>query len=140
VWSLALDLVLPGGLTYGPLIGAAEARREAAAQHALQQQASVIAQADTALATYREAVLREQAAVRTTQTQVARSGQLQRRFDAGDLDRLELLLGRFEGLLVERHAQAARIDAQRALGALEDALQVPLAGAPAPRAASPAPR
>ena len=71
--------------------------------------------------------------------QLARSSQTQKQFDAGYADRVELTQARLEALAVERNALNARVDSQRALGRLEDALQRPLEGRPLP-AYEPAPQ
>jgi outer membrane protein TolC len=132
VWSFALDLVVPAGLTHGSAIRAAEASREAAAQQALALQQAVIAQARARAATYAQARDGHVAALAASRTQLARSAQLQRQFDIGQTDRLELTLARSEALLVERRRQEALVDAQRHLGLLEDAMQAPLVGGPLP--------
>jgi outer membrane protein TolC len=132
VWSLALDLVLPAGLTHGPAIRVAEAAREAAAQQVLARQQAVIGEAAARAATYGQAKQGAAAAQAASRTQVARSSQLQRQFDVGQTDRLELTLARSEALLVEQRRLEALVDAQRHLGALEDAIQAPLAGGPPP--------
>ena len=132
VWSFALDLVLPATLTHAPAIRVAAAQREAAAQQALQQQAMAIGELDTRLATYAQGREGARFAGAASVTQVARSAQMQRQFDVGQVDRLELTLTRIEALLVERRAQVARIEAHRALGELEDALQAPLSSGPIP--------
>jgi outer membrane protein TolC len=132
VWSFALDLVVPAGLTHGPAIRAAEAEREAAAQQALAHQEAVIAEASARAATYAQAREGAAAALVASRTQVARSAQLQRQFDIGQTDRLELTLARGEALLVERRGMEAQVEAQRQLGLLEDAMQAPLGAAPLP--------
>jgi outer membrane protein TolC len=132
VWSLALDLAIPATLTHGPAIRAAEATREAAAQQALARQQAVIAEAASRAATYAQARDSAATALAASRTQLARSSQLQRQFDIGQADRLELTLGRAEALLVERRKIEALVDAQRHLGALEDTMQAPLAGGPVP--------
>jgi outer membrane protein TolC len=137
VWSLALDLVLPASLTHGPAIRAAEARREAAAQQVLQQQGSVIGDLSTRLATYLQAREGAQRAAEAHLTQIERNAQVQRRFDIGQVDRLDLTLARIETILTQRRAQSGQLDAQRTLGALEDALQMPLVGGPLPRIPQP---
>lgn len=132
VWSFALDLMLPASLTHAPALRAAEARREAAAQAALLVQATVIGAVDARLAAYQQARVGARAALDASATQAVRDAQIERQFDAGQVDRLELTLARIESILVARRAHAGRVDAQRALGELEDALQAPLAGGPAP--------
>lgn len=132
VWLLALDLILPPALGNAPAIGAAQARRDTAAQSALRTQAGIIAESDTALATYRESLTGAKAAQQASLVQLARGGQTQKQFDAGYADRVELTQARLEALAVERNALNARVDAQRALGRLENALQRPLLGGPLP--------
>ena len=132
VWALALDLILPPVLGNAPAIQAARAQRETAAQIALREQTSIIAQTDSALATYRQSLAGAKAMQQASLTQLARSGQAQKQFDAGYADRVELTQTRLEALTVERNAQNARVEARRALGRLEDAQQRPLAGGPVP--------
>jgi outer membrane protein TolC len=132
LWSFALDLIVPATLTHAPAIRVAEAQREAAAQQAIGQQALVIAELDTRLATYAQAREGARVASAASVTQVARSAQVQRQFDVGQIDRLELTLTRIEAILVESRALAAQVEAQHALGELEDALQAPIAGGPLP--------
>jgi outer membrane protein TolC len=139
VWSLAVDLVAPPVLGNAPAIQAAQARRETAVQIALRDQAAIIAETDTALAAYRQSVAGATAAHQASLTQLARSEQAQKQFDAGYVDRIEATQARLEAIAVERNAQRARADAQHALGRLEDALQRPLAGGPVPVYAPPFP-
>jgi cobalt-zinc-cadmium efflux system outer membrane protein len=138
VWSLALDLVAPPVLGNAPAIEAAQARRETAAQIALRDQAAIIAETDTALAAYRQSVAGARSAQQAKLTQLARTEQTQKQFDAGYVDRIEATQARLEAMAVERNAQRAQLDAQHALGRLEDALQRPLAGGPVPVYAPPA--
>jgi len=137
VWSLALDLALPASLTHGPAIRAAEARREAAAQQVLLQQASVIGDLSTRLVTYLQAREGARRSAAAHFTQLDRSAQVQKRFDIGQVDRLDLTLARIETILTERRALTGHVDAQRGLGALEDALQMPLVGGPLPHLPQP---
>ena len=132
MWLLALDLVLPPTLGNAPAIGAAQARRETAAQSALRTQAAIIAESDAALAAYRESLTGAETAQQASLVQLARGGQAQKQFDAGYADRVELTQARLEALAVERNALNARVDALHALGRLENALQRPLSGGPLP--------
>lgn len=131
VWSLAVDLLLPATLTHGPALRAAQAQREASATQALALQSAVLGEVDACAAVYARARGAADAAQQALHPQQARSAQIQRRFDGGQADRLELTLSRIEALLVERRAANARVQAQRALGELEDAMQQPLPGGPA---------
>jgi outer membrane protein TolC len=132
VWALALDLFLPPLLGNMPAIQAAQAQRETAAQVALREQTAIIAQSEATLATYRQSLAGARALQQASLTQLARSTQTQKQFDAGYADRVELTQTRIEALAVERNAQSARAEALRALGRLEDAQQRPLAGGPLP--------
>jgi cobalt-zinc-cadmium efflux system outer membrane protein len=138
VWLLAVDLFLPAVLGNAPGIQVAEARRETAAQVALQDQAGIIAETDTALTAYRQSVMGARAAREASVVQLTRSSQLQKQFDAGYSDRTETTQARLEAVTVERNALRTRVEAQRALGRLEDALQRPLAGGPFPVYSPPA--
>src|SRR5690349_2024155 len=115
VWTFALDLLLPATLTHAPMIRTAEARREAAAQQALARQSAVIGEVATRVATYRQAAQGARAAAAAGRTQLARSNQMQRQFEAGRTDRLELTLARVESMLVGRRALEAKVEAQHAL-------------------------
>lgn len=134
VWSLALDLVLPASLTHGAAIRAAGQRREAAAQQVLALQQAILGEIETRLTTYRAARSAAEAAQAAAQIQATRTAQVTRQFDAGQVDRFERTLAQAEHILAQRRAEAARLEAQRALGLLEDALQAPLAGGPLPAA------
>ncbi len=139
VWMLAVDLILPPVLGNAPAIKVAQARRETAAQIVLRDQAAIIAQTDTALAAYRQSVVGAKAAQQASRTQLARSDQAQKQFDAGYADRVEATQARLEAVVVERGLVSAQTGAQRALGTLEDALQRPLSGRPVPAYSLPAP-
>jgi hypothetical protein len=69
---------------------------------------------------------------RLVELQVARDRETKKQFDAGYADRLELTLAQLGTLAAQRNAVAVESEAQRALGALEDALQMPLVGGPVP--------
>ena len=132
VWSLAVDLLLPATLTHGPAIRAAQAQRDAAAHQALALQSNVLGEADARVAVFVQARQAAEASQSATRTQLARSSQIQRQFDLGQADRLEMTLARIEAMQVERRAVTARIGAHRALGQLEDAMQIPVGGAALP--------
>jgi hypothetical protein len=57
---------------------------------------------------------------------------MQKQFDVGYADRFDLTQSRLEAASIERNALAVRIETQRVLGQLEDALQSPLSGGPLP--------
>jgi outer membrane protein, heavy metal efflux system len=131
-WQLGLSLVLPLlNRNRGP-IGEAEARRAEAAGAVEAAQAAVVAAVDAASAAQSSAsaVLRgADALVAVNRTLAAVAG---RALEAGAVSRVDVLLAE----VALQRAGRVRVDAwraaQQALGALEDALQRPLAGEPAP--------
>jgi len=131
IWSLVATILVPAAGNK-PAIEGAQAGRKAAAQDFLALQVKVISDADGAQARYRKAQENAVGAQRLAELQAARDQRAKRQFDAGHTDRVELTLVRLEALTVERNVLSVGLDTQRALGALEDALQIPLAGAPAP--------
>ena len=131
IWSLVATIMVPAAGNK-PAIEAAQAGRKAAAQDFLALQVRVISDADGAQARYRKAQENAVGAQRLAELQAARDQRARKQFDAGHTDRVELTLVRLEALAVERNLLSVGLDTQRALGALEDALQMPLAGAPAP--------
>lgn len=132
VWSLALDLMLPPRAAQEAAVRAAQARREAAAHQALAIQQAIMSESDTRVAAYQGARAAVLAADAATRVQSAHSAQIDRQFDAGQVDRMERTLAQLESVLARRRADAARVEAQRAFGLLEDAAQVPASGAPLP--------
>jgi outer membrane protein TolC len=132
VWRIAASFILAPTQRSGASIRRAEAQREAAAATVLQQQSAIIGEASAAVATYGEAAANVKAAQQLSRMQLARNTLVQKRFDAGDADRLDLQLSRLEAIAADRNAQAARLEAQKSLGRLEDVLQRPLAGGPLP--------
>ncbi len=131
VWSLAATMLLPAGGNK-PAIQAAEARRQVAAREFLVFQSRVISEAEAAEARYRTALEGAGNSERLVRLHAARDQETKKRFDAGYVDRLELTLTQIETLAAQRNALAAASEAQRALGGLEDALQIPLVGGPVP--------
>ena len=131
IWSIAATVLLPAGGNK-PAIGAAQARREVAAREFLSLQNRVISEAEGAQARYRQAVDGASGSRRVVQLSAARDQDTKKQFDAGYADRVELTLTQIETLTAQRNALAVAAEAQRALGALEDALQTPLTGGPLP--------
>jgi len=115
-----------------PAIQAALARRDAAAHEFLAMQGKVISEADAAQARYLKTMESAGAMQQMVDLQSVRGKEAKKQFDAGHADRVELALAMLETRVVERRALATRLETQRTLGALEDALQMPLAGAPLP--------
>jgi outer membrane protein TolC len=130
-WTLGIiSLTLPiFNRNEGP-IAEAEARREEAAARFTGLQARVIGETDRALAQYRSATAAladAEAALALARQQEAAA---QRLFNTGEGDRLLLIGARLQRVLAERGRLDALRRAQDALGALEDAVQQPLAGEP----------
>ena len=135
VWTLAALVLLPSAGNR-PAIQAAQARRELAAAEVNQLQLRVITDADAGRGRYRsasEAAARVATALALSEERTARA---RKQFDAGYIDRVELVGARLEHLAAERNTLALRTESQAALGALEDALQAPLVGGPVPPLAS----
>ena len=140
-WSLGIGLTLP------PFdrsrIAQAEAQRELAAARFVALQARDIARTERALAGYRAALAALDAARSLAATQRSRARSAQRRFNAGDSDRGALDEARLRALAAQGTRLSATLRAQRALGALEDAVERPQDGAiavstpPAPRRDAP---
>ena len=135
VWAIAAAILVPAAGN-GPAIRAAEAQRELAAEEFKRLQSRVIGDADAARARYLSAVAGAARATAILDLGAERSARTQAQFDAGYADRVDLVGVRLEQLATRRNALALRVEAQQALGALEEALQVPLAGAPLPRVLS----
>jgi outer membrane protein TolC len=108
----------------GP-IAEAEAKRAEAAARFLAVQAKVIAAIDRAVQGH--AATREQyensAAVLEAQRRQAEA--LEAAFKAGGADRIEAVSARLEAAIAELAVLDAEANSQRALGQLEDALQIP---------------
>ncbi|MGH7953060.1 MAG: TolC family protein, partial [Limisphaerales bacterium] len=122
-WSLGLTVMLPvlnhnqGGMAE------AKAKREQAAAHFLTVQTTAISEIDSAMAGYR-------AALNKSATAKKLLGDLQRQLDsiraqaqAGEVDALTLANAEAEFAIGEQNQMNAIIQAQQALGQLEDAVQ-----------------
>ncbi len=121
-WSLGLSLVLPvRNRNQGP-IAEAEARRRLAADQFVGLQARAISEVDQALAGYRAAFqqLADANAVVAAQENNERSAEVL--FKAGESDRLTLLAAQAERIAAELGRLNTLIQAQQALGALQDAV------------------
>ncbi|MCW5623414.1 MAG: TolC family protein [Burkholderiales bacterium] len=141
IWSIAFLGLLPPNARTRALIREAEARREVEEKSFLALQNAVIAESVGAAARYRLAWEAQEA----THAQIAaadhRRHLVERQFEQGQADRVELVQARIDALVLERTAVVAQIEAQLGLSALEDALQRPLdnpdlAGAVLPSAAA----
>jgi len=132
-WSLGLSLILALlNRNEGP-IAEARALREVEAQRFNTLQAGIVGEQSQALARWAATQTGISKAQQQVAAQQARLGQTQRQFDVGYADRLELTSAQLELIAAEANVLAARLQTQRALGQLEDAVQQPLDGsAPLP--------
>jgi outer membrane protein TolC len=127
-WSLGISLILAIlNKNEGP-IAEAKAARELEAQHFNALQANIIGEQSQAWARWQGATAEIPKSQQLVAAQQARLAQTQRQFDAGYADRLELTTAQLELVTAEATVLAARLKAQRALGALEDTTQQPLDG------------
>jgi outer membrane protein TolC len=125
-WQLGATVELPLLSRHKGPIAEASARREASAARFLALQAKVISEIDGATASFRAcqtnlAAVEAMSAAQTTQQQ-----SINAQFQAGAVDRLEVLTAELE----LNAASIARLDAQvklqQVVGTLEDAVQRPL--------------
>lgn len=131
-WSLGLSLIL--ALLHnneGP-IAEASAQRELEGRQFEALQMRVIGEQEMALAHYRAALEEAEQAGKLLAAQRQQLERSERQFEAGYIDRLELTVARLEVLAAEQGLFAVSIKSQRALAALEDAVQRPLDGTPLP--------
>ena len=127
-WSLGLSLLLP--LLYrnqGP-IAEAEARRQLAAANFLTVQTRAIGEVEQALAGYRAVLDKLRTADTLLATQRRKEQSAARLQRAGETDRSTLLGAQVELAVAELARVETLLQAQQALGALEDAVRRPLDG------------
>ncbi|MCC7376872.1 MAG: TolC family protein [Verrucomicrobiales bacterium] len=124
-WSLGLSLELPVlNRNEGPIAEAHARRREAAAAF-LALQANVIAEVDGAAQAYHAATDQLDRLRSLRQASEAQIAAIQSAFQAGAADRLELVSARLETRATDVAILEAEDRVNRALGQLEQALQVP---------------
>ncbi len=126
VWSLAVGLLFPPGARGLAAVREAQARRMLAEQRFTALQMQVIAEAEQAAALYDAARMRLSAAQQRTQISAAQFARVQRLFEAGAIDRVELTAARINSLGAQSAFLAARVEQHRALARLEDVMQRPL--------------
>ena len=132
-WSLGLSLALAWlNKNEGP-IAEALAQRQIEARRFEVLQARVIGEQEQGLARYLASLDELAKAEGLRNAVAARAARIEKQFNAGYSDRIELAGTRLEDISAEQAVSDARIRTQRALGALEDAVQRPLDGsAPLP--------
>ncbi len=131
-WSLPLSFILPIFNQNQGAIAEATARRELAAENFSALQTAVVAQVDGALARYRAADQEYEAAGNLVGRVEGRLRDMGELFAAGEVDRSAVVGAQVEAAVARRARNDALLKAQAALGALEDAVQKPLGGEPAP--------
>jgi outer membrane protein, heavy metal efflux system len=140
IWALGSILFLPlANRNEGPILEA-EARRNLEADRFLALQARTIATLDARRAGYDAALTEIGAAAAVRSDALDRATRTERRFEAGDVDRLERTQARLASVAVERAALASQVRGLQAWAMLEDAVQAPLDGTPAPVAEPLTPR
>jgi outer membrane protein TolC len=129
-FTLGLSISLPIFNQNGGPIAEAEAKRKEAAARFLSIQARAIGEFEEALARF-QAGRGQLASLRVALAAVTRRLEgIRRAVDLGEADRATLLGAQLERSFVELAGFEALRRSQEALGALEDALQRPLGGAP----------
>ncbi len=129
-WQLGLSLPLPIlNHNQGP-IAQARAERRLAAAHFLTVQADALEQIDSALARYRSTLARVATATSLLEDSRRQLDSVRAQVQVGELQPLDLADAEVAFDKGAENRLAARIEAQRALGALEDAVQSPLTLAP----------
>jgi outer membrane protein TolC len=126
-WTIALGITLPILNRNQGAIGEAQARREVAAAHLVVVQAAALHEVNQAVAT----LVAARQKVATAQSMLAsarqQEGRIQSQYDLGDVSRLDLLASQFEVVTAEAALSDAQLQADSTAGALEDAMQSPLA-------------
>jgi outer membrane protein TolC len=125
-WSLLMVSQIPLAGRRNAQIREAEARREVEERAFISMQASVIAEAGGAWTRYTQALQGVNSARASASLAEQRRAKVQRQFDAGYADRVDLRLAGLDVAAAERALVSARLEAQQGLSALEDAVQRPL--------------
>jgi outer membrane protein TolC len=124
-WQLGLNVALPLNRNRGP-IAEAEARRITAEKRFLAQQAAIQGELDIALAAYQASRAKANTAMQLALEADTASGTTKKMVEAGNVSALELTRRQIEASAAKVALMAANIEAQTAVGALEDAMQSPL--------------
>ena len=124
-WQLGVSLPVPFNRNQGP-IAEAEARRVTAEKRFLAQQAAIEGELDLALAAYQASMSKVATAGQLAKDAATSSKTTQSMVRAGAVSGLEFTRRQIEACAANLALQSARIEAQIAAGALEDAMQSPL--------------
>jgi outer membrane protein TolC len=124
-WTLGLTVELPVlNQNQGP-IAEAEAKRAEAAARFNALQARVLSEIDQAVAGYRASLKKAAAAEALNRELAEQLRRAQGMLEAGEISRVELAQRQLEFTTAALAQQAALLNAQESLGALEDAMQIP---------------
>lgn len=125
-WAIGFSIPLPVFNNKEGPIAEAEARRSESRSRFLAIQAKAIIEIERAMADYKVAYKRVESVDSLLTAQKGQMESVRKMFEAGESDRLALLTAQLE----YRSSEISRLDellkAQRSLGAIEDAVQVPL--------------
>ena len=125
-WQLGVNVELPLLNRHQGAIAEASAQRDASAARFVALQAKVIGDIEQAIASFRASETNTQALEGLVATQQAQRRSLAAEFQAGAVDRLEVLTGQIELNTAELTRLEAELKLHQAFGALEDAVQRPL--------------
>ncbi len=125
-WQIGATVELPLLNRHQGPIAEATARREASAARFLALQAKVIAEIDGAVASFRAAQTNAATLETLTAAQTKQQQSVQAQYEAGALDRLDVLAAELELNAVSIARLDSQVKLQQAAGALEDAVQRPL--------------
>jgi len=129
-WSLGLTVTLPVFNQNQGLIAEARAKRAAAAAHFLTVQTTVISEINSALAAY-DAALKKSATAKSLLGNLRKQlGSVRAQAQLGEVDALTLANAESEYATGAQSQMDALIQAQQALGQLENAVQSPLTLSP----------
>lgn len=126
IWSLGLSALLNLLNQNQGLIAEARSLREVEAAQFEALQAQVIGDLEQSKARYFAALDELDKTRQLLSAQLARTHQIEHRFDTGYADRLELRTTQLENLLATQNLLSVEYKIQRAASALEDTLQRPL--------------
>ena len=101
-------------------------RREIEAKAFVAIQSAILAEAQAAASRYRHAVAAHAAAQQLVNDARERKRRIDRQFERGYADRVDVVTAALETAVTERAAIVATLEMQQGLSALEDAVQRPL--------------
>jgi cobalt-zinc-cadmium efflux system outer membrane protein len=126
VWSLGIGALMTLLNKNRGLIAEARALRDVEAAQFEALQAKAISDVAQTKARYYAALDELEKARQIRTSQLERTARIERQFDAGFADRLEITTTRLENLLAAQNLLNIEYKAQRAANALEEAIQQPL--------------